>query len=89
MENERLVPVVARLYETALTLFEMIQNQTLMTNAILKALEDRKELPDFHASYETGFRGVSSGDVARRVVREQETIGSALRTILEELNSLR
>ena len=88
MENERLAPVVARLYETALTLLEMIQNQTLMTSAILKALEDRKELPDFHASYEASCKGVSFGDVGRRVAREQETIGSALRIILEELNSL-
>ena len=89
MEDKRLVPIVERLYETALTLLEMIENQTLMTNAILKALEGRKELPDFHISYEAGFREVSSGDVARRVVREQATIGSALRIILEELNSMR
>lgn len=89
MEGERLVPVVGRLYETALMLLEITQNQTLMTNAILKALENREELPDFHASYEIGCREVSSGDVARRLVRQQETIGAELRTILEELNSLR
>ena len=89
MESEGLVPVVARLYETALTLLDMIENQTLMTNSILKALDGRKEVPDFHASYEASRKEVSFGGVGRQVAREQETIGSALRTILEELNSLR
>ena len=89
MENERLVPYVSHLYETALTLLEMIENQTLMTNAILKALDGRKELPDFHAAYEAGCKAVSFGDVGRQVAREQETIGLALRTLLEELNSMR
>ncbi|MGA2169362.1 MAG: hypothetical protein ABSG62_14225 [Terracidiphilus sp.] len=88
MENERLIPAVAHLCEVAIKLLEATQNQSLMSNAILKALEARKELPDFHASYEAGFQEVSYGDVARRIVRERDVIESGLRTVLKELNSL-
>jgi hypothetical protein len=88
MENERIVPAVTHLCEVALKLLEMAQNQALMANSILKALEARKELPDFHVSYEAGFREVSSGDVARRIVREQETIAAGLQRVIEELKSV-
>lgn len=88
MENERVVPAVTHLCEVALKLLEMTQNQALMANSILKALEARKELPDFHASYEAGFREVSSGDVARRIVREQETIAAGLQRMIKELKSV-
>jgi predicted RNA-binding Zn ribbon-like protein len=88
MENERLIPAVTHLCEVAIKLLEATQNQSLMTNAILKALEARKEIPDFHASYEAGFQEVSYGDVARRIVREQETIAAGLQRAIEELKSL-
>lgn len=88
MESERFIPAVTHLCEVALKLLEMTQNQTLMTNSILKALEDRKELPDYHASYEAAYQEVSSGDVARRIVREQETIAAGLQRVIEELKSV-
>jgi len=88
MENERIVPAVRLLCEVALKLLEMTQNQAMMANSILKALEARNELPDFHVSYAVGFQDVSSGDVARRIVREQETIAAGLRRVIEELKSV-
>lgn len=87
MEGNRLIPAVTHLCDVVLKLLEMTHNQVLMSNAILKALEARKDLPDFHASYEAGFQEVSYGDVARRMLQERDAIESGLRTVMKELNA--